>query len=1097
MNSRKNIMIKDNRSKKIVSLILILFTLFNSNIIQLLSTNLKENPKDNIKHTPESSATVTELWSFETGRDICSSAAIADIDSDGKPEVFFGSYDWYLYALNGEDGSEIWKFRTQLGIIGSSPALGDIDNDGKLEVVFGNWDRHLYALDAENGNQIWNFTTGDGINASPSLGDIDGDGKLEVVVCSRDSKIYAINGEDGSLLWNYTTGGMAYSSAALGDVDNDGKLEVVSASWDNTTYALNGEDGTVLWTYVSEFLFGSSVSLGDLNNDGKLEAVVGFASGLNESFYALNGENGTVIWRCDKRATGYHCVALGDVDNDGFLEVGIGLDTLLNGEDGSEIWSSGSGVIGGSSPAFADVDGDGKMEIVAGSSDYKVYALNCEDGSISWSFNTTSYVYGSAAFGDLDNDGELEVVIGSRDHIMYAIDPSVSGDNILWQGDSGDLDFKRTRNQDDVRGTIDLPPVCIVNPMKNGVVTVELDVGSYFDIYMGYSYDDHEISEVRFTSDGLQDGISTGTWSNWYDWDTSSGNWDASNKKMQWLFGSGGHKEVWAELKDNNSQITRSRAYVTAIYNITQDPRLLVKLYSNKTKAFGDVELTIRLYDILPNGDLGAYRDALEDWGLEFYDFTKIHSCWLLEIGRIDKILDLIQSTVSDLLTPTLRQWFNGYLSDDGCFRIVLTSMSDFSELKSSTTTELLEILVKIFLHQQMLEVDYDTFQKFKKTFEIFFEICVGSDKLITKLKLKPDFLKESAHSLFKSFIMELANYYNFEVTRLMIYNNVISSSVVTSYKKLTEFYDYLYDTIKLGIKIGKFMMTGGLDILLLIKIGTKTVNFVLDYMMHYEAGKYGWLVDQFYAFCDFIDPPVAKLDLQIRNATTGEILLGYDPIANTTRYFCDYGFFTGDLESQFAFIDPSFGPLNISIINSHLDPSQSYVYLNQSVFFGLTNRTEFYHTFSYIRSNQSISTIVNYSTEDGLTFNQIQIEMLDVGNTWTTVKVMDINNNTLDDAILEAFLSDVQIPYTLQQLSVGVYNLTFDSSVSGREILLVANKKGSFSSAITIPFGVWTPLEELTPSIPFHLIPIIYFALLSIIILIMKFFFRMKKENL
>jgi outer membrane protein assembly factor BamB len=100
-------MIKDNRSKKIVSLILILFTLFNSNLIQLLSNNLNENPKDNVKYTPESSATVTELWHKETGRDICSSAAIADIDSDGKPEVFFGSYDWYLYALNGEDGSEI------------------------------------------------------------------------------------------------------------------------------------------------------------------------------------------------------------------------------------------------------------------------------------------------------------------------------------------------------------------------------------------------------------------------------------------------------------------------------------------------------------------------------------------------------------------------------------------------------------------------------------------------------------------------------------------------------------------------------------------------------------------------------------------------------------------------------------------------------------------------------------------------------------------------------------------------------------------------------------------------------------------------------
>ena len=1081
-------MIKDNRSKKIVSLILILFTLFNSSFIQLLSNNLNENPKDNIKYTPESSATATELWHKETGNDIVSSPAIADIDSDGKLEVIFGSDDWYVYALNGEDGSELWKFRTQLGIVQSSPALGDIDNDGKLEVVFGSWDSYVYALDAENGNQIWNFTTGGSINISPSLGDIDGDSKLEVIIGSLDCKIYAINGEDGSELWNYTTGGgVAYISPALGDIDNDGKLEVVCGSQDNTTYALNGEDGSLLWTFVGEWYVSTSISLGDLNNDGKLEVLTAY-SNLNGTLYALNGNNGSIFWTYDIRMSAAHVVALGDVDYDGFLEVGIGIDVLLNGEDGSEIWVNSIGFSQVSSPAFGDVDGDGKIEMIAGGPDYKVYALNCEDGSISWTFNTTDSIYGAPALGDLDNDGELEVVIGSRDNTMYAIDPSDSGDIILWQGFSGDLDFKRTRNQDDIRGTIDLPPVCIVNPMKNNVVTDELDVGNYFDIYMGNSFDDHEISEVRFTSDGQQDGISTGTWTSWYDWDTSSGDWDASNKKMEWLFGTGGYKEIWAEVKDNNSQITRSRAYVTAIYNITQDSRLLVIPKSDKTQAFGDVDLTIRLYQILPNGDLEAYREALEDWGLKFYEFTKIHACWLLEIGEVDKLLDLIQSNVPDILTPSRRQLFNEYLSDDGSFRIVLTSMSDFSELKSSTFTELFEILVKIFLHQPMLKVNYDTFQKFKETFKIFFKTCVGSNQYITRLKLRPDFLKVGAISLFKSFIMELSNYYNFELTRLKISNNVLSSSVITSFKIITENCDAIYDSIKLATKIANVIVSGGTNPLAFIKLGTKAITFYLDYQMHYEAGEYGWFIDKLYAVCSFIDPPVAKLDLQIRNATTGEILLGYDPITNTTRYFCDFGFFTGDLESQFALIDPAFGPLNISIINSHLDPNQSYVYLNQSVFFGLTNRTEVFHTFSYIQSNQSISTIVNYNAGDGLTFNQVQIEMLNVGSTWTTVKVMDINNNTLDGATLEAFLSDVKILYTFQQLSAGVYNLTFDSSVSGREILLVANKKGSFSYAITIPLGVWTPLEEPTPSIPFHLIPIFCFMFLSIIILIMKF---------
>jgi len=76
-------MIKDNRSKKIVSLILLLFTLFNSNLIQLLSNNLKKNPKDNIKFTPESSSTITELWSYETQNMIFSSPTLGDINKNG------------------------------------------------------------------------------------------------------------------------------------------------------------------------------------------------------------------------------------------------------------------------------------------------------------------------------------------------------------------------------------------------------------------------------------------------------------------------------------------------------------------------------------------------------------------------------------------------------------------------------------------------------------------------------------------------------------------------------------------------------------------------------------------------------------------------------------------------------------------------------------------------------------------------------------------------------------------------------------------------------------------------------------------------------
>jgi len=437
-------MLRNKSNKEILHLWLFLFILFNLFFIQPITITKIQNCEKS-EYLGISSTVVTELWRKTTGNDIYSSAAIADLDKDGKPEVIVGSHDWYIYALNGEDGSELWKYRTDVGVVLSSPSIADIDDDGYLEVVVGAWDDTVYALNGEDGTQLWNFTTDDGVGSSPAISDIDQDGKLEVVVGCRDSKIYAINGEDGIELWNFTTAGMIYSSPAIGDINGDGLDEVITGCRNYMVYALNGSNGRELWNFEANYSLSSSVSLGDLNYDSKLDVIIGFSQGYNGTVYALNGQNGKILWTYEKQLLGEHAVALGDVDNDGLLEVGIGIHVLLNGEDGSPVWVNNIKENVGSSPAFGNVDGDENFEIVAGSYDYNVYAINCEDGTISWMFNTTSYVYASPALGDLDGDGKLEVVIGSEDHILYAIDLSDSGDSIMWQGFSGDLEYNRTK----------------------------------------------------------------------------------------------------------------------------------------------------------------------------------------------------------------------------------------------------------------------------------------------------------------------------------------------------------------------------------------------------------------------------------------------------------------------------------------------------------------------------------------------------------------------------------------------------------------------------------------------------------------------------
>ncbi|TFF88319.1 MAG: hypothetical protein EU548_09025, partial [Promethearchaeota archaeon] len=214
-----------------------------------------------------------------------------DVDGDGKLEAVVGSLDDKVYAINGEDGSELWNFPTGANV-DSSPALGDVDGDGKLEVVVGSDDVKVYAINGEDGSELWNFPTGDNVDSSPALGDIDGDGKLEAVVGSHDHKVYAINGEDGSELWNYPTGFIVTSSPALGDVDGDGKPEAVVGSLDDNLYAINGEDGSELWKFRTGAGVWTSPVLGDIDGDGKLEAVMG---SRDDKVYAIkpspSGEN--------------------------------------------------------------------------------------------------------------------------------------------------------------------------------------------------------------------------------------------------------------------------------------------------------------------------------------------------------------------------------------------------------------------------------------------------------------------------------------------------------------------------------------------------------------------------------------------------------------------------------------------------------------------------------------------------------------------------------------------------------------------------------------------------------------------------------------
>jgi len=83
---------------------------------------------------------------FHTRGQVISSPVVAD------GQLYFGSSDHCLYALDPATGSQKWKFKSD-GRITSTPAVSG------GAVYFGSYDGNFYAVDAATGQLRWKFKT--------------------------------------------------------------------------------------------------------------------------------------------------------------------------------------------------------------------------------------------------------------------------------------------------------------------------------------------------------------------------------------------------------------------------------------------------------------------------------------------------------------------------------------------------------------------------------------------------------------------------------------------------------------------------------------------------------------------------------------------------------------------------------------------------------------------------------------------------------------------------------------------------------------------------------------------------------------------------
>lgn len=333
------------------------------------------------------------IWSYDTGDDVVSSAAVAD---DGT--VYIGSGGWWeephgtsLFSFT-HHGALRWSYYGAARGVESSPALGV---DGRIYVgTVGDASEGALLCLSSTGALHWSFTMGN-VPQSP----VPAHGG-RTVVGSDGGVLYDI-GSDGALYWSYKADSRIESSPALAP----GGYRIFGTYLNDLVYSL-GPNGALGWSYQCDHSAEGIESSPTVDEEGYI-----FVGGVDPGALYCFGSRGSLAWSYD---VGNGVDTSPALETDGTVYA-VNERLYAMTRQGALVWSYYLVDSGDSSPA---IGGSGRVYTCTRTG--RIYAVE-SSGVLRWSFalGETERFKSSPAIGDA---GRL--YIGSDDNRVYCIGPT-------------------------------------------------------------------------------------------------------------------------------------------------------------------------------------------------------------------------------------------------------------------------------------------------------------------------------------------------------------------------------------------------------------------------------------------------------------------------------------------------------------------------------------------------------------------------------------------------------------------------------------------------------------------------------------------------